>query len=89
MPKAFVVLRSGVQPSADVARSILVFCRERLAPYKRVRRAEKPREIMSRARNPDTRWEDTSSHYVDQPPIVRLACRAPPGPCDLGIACEP
>jgi acetyl-CoA synthetase len=38
VPKAYVVLRSGVEPSAEVAGSILTFCRERLAPYKRVRR---------------------------------------------------
>jgi acetyl-CoA synthetase len=40
VPKAFIVLRAGYAPSAETARSIFVFCRERLAPYKRVRRIE-------------------------------------------------
>src|SRR4029077_6997545 len=40
VPKAFVVLAAGYEPDADTARSILEFCRTRLAPYKRIRRIE-------------------------------------------------
>jgi len=40
VPKAFVVLKAGFEPGPETARSILAFCRERLAPYKRVRRVE-------------------------------------------------
>ena len=40
VPKAFIVLKAGHPPAAETARSIFVFCRERLAPYKRVRRIE-------------------------------------------------
>ena len=40
VPKAFVVLAAGYRPTADTARSIFLFCRERLAPYQRVRRIE-------------------------------------------------
>jgi acetyl-CoA synthetase len=40
VPKAFIALKSGYPPVAETARSIFVFSRERLAPYKRVRRIE-------------------------------------------------
>ena len=40
VPKAFIVLKAGHPPAAETARSIFSFCRERLAPYKRVRRIE-------------------------------------------------
>ena len=40
VPKAFIVLKAGHPPAVETARSIFSFCRERLAPYKRVRRIE-------------------------------------------------
>ncbi|MPZ94895.1 MAG: AMP-binding protein [Propionibacteriales bacterium] len=40
VPKAFVVLVEGQQPSADLAQQILTYAREHLAPYKRIRRLE-------------------------------------------------
>ena len=40
VPKAFVVLVPGTPATADTARAIFAFCKERLAPYKRVRRLE-------------------------------------------------
>jgi len=58
VPKAFVVLRADVTPSAEVARSILAFCRQRLAPYKRVRRiqfAELPKTISGKIRRVELR----------------------------------
>ena len=40
VPKAFITLKPGVQPSRDLAREIFKFIRGRLAPYKRIRRIE-------------------------------------------------
>jgi acetyl-CoA synthetase len=40
VPKAFLVLREGYEPSAEVALSIFRHVRTALAPYKRVRRIE-------------------------------------------------
>ena len=37
LPKAFVALKPGVPANAETARAILLFCKERLAPYKRIR----------------------------------------------------
>jgi acetyl-CoA synthetase len=40
VPKAYVVLASGHEPGPDLARDILAYTREHLAPYKRIRRLE-------------------------------------------------
>jgi len=40
VPKAFVTLAAGFSPSREVAAEILAHCRNRLAPYKRIRRIE-------------------------------------------------
>jgi acetyl-CoA synthetase len=58
VPKAFVVLRAGVQPSPEVARSILAYCRDHLAPFKRVRRiefADLPKTISGKIRRVELR----------------------------------
>jgi acetyl-CoA synthetase len=58
VPKAFIVLKPGVEPSADVAREIFKFIRERLGPYKRVRRiefAELPKTISGKIRRVELR----------------------------------
>jgi acetyl-CoA synthetase len=40
VPKAFVVLKPHLTPSAEIARSVLSFTAERAPPYKRIRRIE-------------------------------------------------
>jgi acetyl-CoA synthetase len=58
VPKAFVVLRPGVEESADVARSILEFCKGTLSPYKRIRRLEfaaLPKTISGKIRRVELR----------------------------------
>jgi len=58
VPKAFVTLKPGVEPSAETARSIFAFVRERLAPYKRVRRLEfsiLPKTISGKIRRVELR----------------------------------
>lgn len=40
VPKAFVTLVAGFSPSRELASEILAHCRNRLAPYKRIRRIE-------------------------------------------------
>lgn len=57
VPKAFLVLR-GATPSADVARDIFRFLRERLPSYKRVRRlefSELPKTISGKIRRVELR----------------------------------
>ena len=58
VPKAFIALRPDVEPSAEVARSILQFCKETLAPYKRIRRLEfavLPKTISGKIRRVELR----------------------------------
>ncbi|MDQ4038311.1 MAG: AMP-binding protein [Actinomycetota bacterium] len=58
VPKAFVVLAAGHDPSAETARDILDYCRGRLAPFKRIRRiefAELPKTISGKIRRVELR----------------------------------
>jgi acetyl-CoA synthetase len=58
VPKCFVLLRAGHAPSRDVALSILEHARDRLAPYKRIRRlefADLPKTISGKIRRVDLR----------------------------------
>lgn len=58
VPKAFVSLVAGQQPGAELARDIFAFTRERLAPYKRIRRlefAELPKTISGKIRRVELR----------------------------------
>jgi acetyl-CoA synthetase len=53
VPKAFIVLKPGVEPSRDTALGIFEFLRDRLAPYKRIRRiefADLPKTISGKIR---------------------------------------
>jgi acetyl-CoA synthetase len=63
VPKAFVVLAAGHEPSKELAGDILAFCREHLAPYKRVRRlefAELPKTISGKIRRVELRTAETA-----------------------------
>jgi acetyl-CoA synthetase len=58
VPKAYVVLVSGRQPSRELAGDILRHCRDHLAPYKRIRRlqfAELPKTISGKIRRVELR----------------------------------
>lgn len=53
VPKAFITLKPGFQPSADLARELFQFIRARLGPYKRIRRiefSELPKTISGKIR---------------------------------------
>jgi acetyl-CoA synthetase len=58
VPKAYVSLASGHEPTAETARAILAHCRENLAPFKRVRRiefADLPKTISGKIRRVELR----------------------------------
>ena len=53
VPKAFITLKPGFQPSPDLARELFKFLRTRLGPYKRIRRiefSELPKTISGKIR---------------------------------------
>jgi len=58
VPKAYIALAPGREPSRETALSILAYAREQLAPYKRVRRlefAELPKTISGKIRRVELR----------------------------------
>ncbi|WP_353508034.1 AMP-binding protein [Intrasporangium sp.] len=61
VPKAYVALVAGYEPNAEVARSILAHCREKLAPWQRVRRIEfyeLPKTISGKIRRVELRGRE-------------------------------
>jgi acetyl-CoA synthetase len=61
VPKAFVVLVAGHEPTAETAESILRFCRGRLSAFKRIRRLEfheLPKTISGKIRRVELREEE-------------------------------
>jgi acetyl-CoA synthetase len=58
VPKAYVVLAAGFEPSAETAFSILAYAREQLAPFQRIRRIEfmeLPKTISGKIRRVELR----------------------------------
>ena len=65
VPKAYVVLAAGFDPSADTALAILGYARKRLAPYKRIRRlefVELPKPISGKIRRVELRAQEDDRH---------------------------
>jgi acetyl-CoA synthetase len=67
VPKAYVTLAPGVEPSAETALAILVHARQRLPPYQRVRRlefAELPKTISGKIRRVELRGQENERHQA-------------------------
>jgi acetyl-CoA synthetase len=65
VPKAFVVLAAGHQPGPELAEDILRYCRDHLAPFKRIRRlefAELPKTISGKIRRVELRHSEELRH---------------------------
>ena len=74
VPKAYVVLAAGFEPTAETAESILKHCRETLAPYKRIRRLEfhdLPKTVSGKIRRVDLRKREVEIHASD-PDAVKV-----------------
>ena len=71
VPKAFISLRAGHAPDADMAAAIFAFVRERLAPYKRIRKiefAELPKTISGKIRRVQLREQEKRAVAAGQQP---------------------
>jgi acetyl-CoA synthetase len=69
VPKAFIVLKPSVEPTAQVAREILLFVRERLGPHKRIRRIEfraLPKTISGKIRRVELRALETAERSPER-----------------------
>jgi acetyl-CoA synthetase len=65
VPKAFIILRVGYEPSRELALSIMRYTREHLAPYKRIRRlefADLPKTISGKIRRVELRNLENERH---------------------------
>ncbi|UKA50441.1 AMP-binding protein [Arthrobacter sp. FW305-123] len=65
VPKAFVVLAAGYEAGPAVAEDILKYCREHLAPFKRIRRlefGELPKTISGKIRRVELRGTEVARH---------------------------
>jgi acetyl-CoA synthetase len=65
VPKAYVTLVPGFEPSPELAQSILTYTRQHVAPYKRIRRiefAELPKTISGKIRRVDLRSRENERH---------------------------
>jgi len=62
VPKAYLLLAADATPGPELAREILAFVRERVAPYKRIRRvefADLPKTISGKIRRVELRAQET------------------------------
>lgn len=67
VPKAFVALRPGVEPTRELAGALFAFASERLAPYKRIRRiafTELPKTISGKIRRVELRRAEAAGQGV-------------------------
>jgi acetyl-CoA synthetase len=65
VPKAYVLLAAGYEPTSATARDILAFTRDRLSPFKRVRRiefADLPKTISGKIRRVELRAAEVERH---------------------------
>ena len=68
--KAYVVLAAGHEPSRELAGEILQFCRDHLAPYKRIRRiefADLPKTISGKIRRVELRDDEAAKVDSGEP----------------------
>ena len=69
VPKAYIVPANGYEPTAELAESILNYCREHLAAYKRIRRiefADLPKTISGKIRRVELRKAEEELHSSGQ-----------------------
>jgi acetyl-CoA synthetase len=67
VPKAFIALRPGVEPTRELAAAILAFARDRLAPYQRIRRiafTDLPKTISGKIRRVELRKAEASGEHA-------------------------
>ncbi|HEY1700945.1 MAG TPA: AMP-binding protein [Trebonia sp.] len=67
VPKAYVILAASATPGRELAQDILTFCRERVAPYKRIRRIEfsdLPKTISGKIRRVELRARENDESQV-------------------------
>jgi acetyl-CoA synthetase len=78
VPKAYVALAAGHEPSAATAASILSYTREHLAAYKRIRRiefAELPKTVSGKIRRVELRGREENVHGIGSDEASRASAQ--------------
>ena len=78
VPKAYVVLAAGHEPTRPTAQDILRYARAHLAPYKRIRRiefAELPKTISGKIRRVELRGREDQAHGTGTDTAARASDR--------------
>ncbi|AKT43623.1 AMP-binding protein [Chondromyces crocatus] len=68
VPKAFVTLASGYEPTAETALALFTYARDHLSPYKRIRRlafSALPKTISGKIRRVDLRKQEAEARAED------------------------
>jgi acetyl-CoA synthetase len=89
VPKAYVTLAAGFEPSPETAASILGYTRQRLSPYKRIRRlefSELPKTISGKIRRVELRAQETSRLGAPGGPATAAPGAAAPATAASGAA---
>ncbi len=76
VPKAYVSLAAGHEPTRETALAVLAHARAHLAPYKRVRRLEfaaLPKTISGKIRRVELRMQEAERHGTGEPTTARAA----------------
>ena len=74
VPKAYVSLAAGHEPTRETALAILAYARAHLAPYKRVRRLEfaaLPKTMSGKIRRVELRTQEADRHGTGEPTKAR------------------
>ena len=69
VPKAFIALASGYDPSGATAKSIFEHIHKRLAPYKRIRKisfAELPKTVSGKIKRAELRRAEAEGQLADE-----------------------
>jgi len=89
VPKAYVTLAAGFEPSPETAVSILSYTRQRLSPYKRIRRlefSELPKTISGKIRRVELRAQETGRLGAPGGPATAAPGAAAPATAASGAA---
>ena len=76
VPKAYVMLAAGWEPTAATAKTLLGFCRERMPVYSRIRRLEfasLPKTISGKIRRVELREREQRLHSGAETPSVEFS----------------
>jgi acetyl-CoA synthetase len=68
VPKAYIVLKTGIEPSPAAAHALFRFSRQRLAPFARLRRlefADLPKTISGKIRRVELRAQEKERHAAN------------------------